>query len=161
MPGPRPTPSAILRLRGSRRIENRGNEPEPEVGTPDMPTQLSGEGQQVWRQYVPMLEATPGLLRKVDGLLLGALCEQHANYWKVQTVLNRLGVAEPVVDDAGNPIGLVLRKDFVRATVNLSAEVRKLAAEFGIGPAARAKIQIQPEHVNLAESKARFFRGGA
>ena len=55
--GPRPTPTAVLRARGSRRADRNPDrlEPEPPPGPPECPAWLNADAKVVWDQMVALL----------------------------------------------------------------------------------------------------------
>lgn len=61
--GPRPTPTSVLRMRGSWSGNLNRNEPIPEAGTPDTPDWLDEVAQSVWEQIAPQLESMRVLTR--------------------------------------------------------------------------------------------------
>lgn len=73
MSGPAPTPTAVLRLRGSKRAKyRRGGEPLP-TGTPVCPAWVRADARAAWKAIVPELEAS-GVLSRVDVNTLARYC---------------------------------------------------------------------------------------
>ena len=61
--GPKPTPTRILKLKGSWRANLNRDEPEAPDGCPSCPTWLDAEGKRCWAQETRSLKAM-GLLKK-------------------------------------------------------------------------------------------------
>lgn len=68
--GPKPTPTPILRLRGSWRADTRKGEPELTVETVPCPVWVSPSGQQHWQEISDILEGM-GLLSKPFSISMG------------------------------------------------------------------------------------------
>lgn len=140
MPGPQPTPTNLKLLFGNpgkRALPE--NEPMPELGIPDVPDWLSGDGQKLWPTFATMLNDMK-VLTTADQAALAILCEDFATFialakdiqcgGRYQTVMTKSGdVMErkrPVVDD-------------------LDSTIRRCMShlrEFGLTPAARTKVAV-------------------
>jgi phage terminase small subunit len=53
--GPQPTPTAILRARGSWLVNHRKDEPQPEKGGPPCPRWLNKDARKIWKALIPQL----------------------------------------------------------------------------------------------------------
>ena len=75
--GPKPTPTAQLKLVGSRQLEQRRDEPQPELGAPNPPTWLCREALSEWKRVERSLPCRPlsGFLRRL--LSPGCLAATH------------------------------------------------------------------------------------
>ncbi len=71
--GPAPTPTEILRLRGSKRANRRTTEPKPERGIPSCPQHLGKTARAEWRRVTKPLDQM-GVIAKIDRALLAAYC---------------------------------------------------------------------------------------
>lgn len=122
----RRTPTAMRILAG-----NPANRPLPEnepkaTGVASVPGWLTADARAVWEDLAPGL-ARMGVLCEQDGEQFGVLCGLIAEY--------RRSPAEMVT----SRIGLM----------------RGLFAEFGMGPAARARISVKP--AEQGDDESRFF----
>ena len=61
--GPKPTPTAVLKLKGTDRADRTRNEPTPPRGLPRCPNWLDDQAKHCWRQLVPQLVAMRVLQR--------------------------------------------------------------------------------------------------
>ena len=80
MRGRKPTPTALLRLGGSREIEHRGNEPQyapPHSDRP--PPHMPKAGKREWKRVYPLLKKT-GVMTEADRSALEAYCETWAEW---------------------------------------------------------------------------------
>ena len=89
--GPRPTPTAQLRLVGSRELEHRHNEPQPALGAPNPPTWLSAEARAEWKRVAPELIRV-GVLARVDRAILVGYCESWAMFPNAQRLVHDTGL---------------------------------------------------------------------
>ena len=84
--GPKPTPTAQLRLVGSRELETRRDEPQPELGAPKMPYKLPAEAKAEWKRVVPELTKV-GVLALIDRAVLITYVESWSEYRDARTAL--------------------------------------------------------------------------
>jgi P27 family predicted phage terminase small subunit len=141
--GPSKTPTAILQMRGSRVLYDRpDNEPEPEIGIPDRPGDMSELACQVWDQLVLELNAM-GVLSIVDWRALQRYCELFVDWKQAQDFIRRNGttytITEP--DEKGKP-KLVRIAKFPQVNIrdSLTLQLLRLEQEFGLTPSARAGL---------------------
>ena len=113
-PGPQKTPSAMLRLRGSRLLEHR-TEPEVVPGDFSCPKDLDGYARKFWIEHMPILEKI-GVMSAQDLPQFRMLCEAQQDY-----------------NDTRGNIDYYLR-------MKLRAECYKLASHFGMTPSTRSDV---------------------
>ena len=154
--GPKPTPSKILKLRGSWRGEANKNEPEPEAGRPERPEGLLDEANAGWDQLVEMLDGI-GLLTAIDGRALARYCQYWARWWECENFISKYGMTYPIKDKQGAVLGMAEFPQVKRSQA-LSQTLSKLEAEFGLTPSARTRITVekQGEQENQGFSKFRL-----
>ncbi len=134
--GPPRTPTNILKLRGSRLAKGRQNEPKPKKAAPRCPRCLPKAARVIWRHLVPMLQETK-ILTVADGGALERYCRLFVRWRKVTDWLEENGEVQ-VADK-----GYRQQEPEVSIASNLATELRQLEAEFGLTPAARARIQVE------------------
>lgn len=136
--GPPPTPTAILRMRGSKRaIYDRQGEMQLPLGEPDMPAWLSPEAKKEWRRVAPPL-VEAGALAEADRALLAAYCEAWAEFVAARQSLDRSG---PLLKDAD---GAVYPNPYLAIKDRACERLVRLAGHFGLSPATRARIKAMP-----------------
>ena len=126
--GPKPTPTTVLSLRGSKRAKLRRNEPTPAhlEATPPAPARLSEDAAKVWTDAAPeMVEA--GLLTGLDLHAFERLCRTHA-LWSRQA--RQLEEADEICARA------------VRTLAKLDEALRHLEKNFGLTPADRVGLNV-------------------
>ena len=130
MPGPPPTPTAILAMRGSWRAKRRTREPiSMPGGVPACPAWLDDKARIVWQTLIPQLEEL-GILAPIDGFALGRYCVLFTRW---QSLYALLEVAEAVSQDI---------RRLERAWRQLGDCLFQLEVQYGMTPSARAKLGL-------------------
>jgi len=145
--GPKPTPTKILRLRGSRLADNRHDENMGEYVRPEMPEYLTGLAKTEWERIVPKLE-NMGLLAEVDQTMLALYCTVFAEWREADSL-----VESPVIMTTN---GNKIQHPAQSIRTNAWERLKKVCAEFGMSPAARTGLAILPK-VKKEDDKGRFF----
>jgi P27 family predicted phage terminase small subunit len=138
--GPKPTPTAVLKLRDSRRANLNRNEPKPEPGVPDPPEILDEEGLSVWNQLIPQLKAM-GVLTKIDGLALSRYCVIWSQWVKATQFIQQHGTTYPLKDGNGK-VKCFAQFPQVAIMHKTTQALSRLEAEFGLTPSARTRIDV-------------------
>ncbi|MFJ5997531.1 phage terminase small subunit P27 family [Streptomyces sp. NPDC092370] len=136
MPGPPPTPSKLVELKGNpSKKKLSGAEPEPRRGAPRPPADLKGEALAEWGRIVPELDRL-GLLTLVDRAYLVAYCEAWASFNAAREALAEYG---PLV--AGRDGGLVKNpaSQIMRDAADL---MLKFGSRFGLSPSDRTRLSV-------------------
>src|SRR5262245_34316505 len=136
--GPAPTPTELLSLRGSRRAAGRKGELRPPACAPSCPGWLVPEAKREWRRAVKQLLAL-GILAEIDRALLAAYCEAWAEFAAVSADLEK--TSRLVETDKGN----VIQSPLVGIRNRAAERLLRLAAQFGMSPAARTRINAPTE----------------
>ena len=137
MPGPQPTPTALLQLRGSWRANTRENEPTPEPVTEiDPPKGLPAKAKRVWLELAPRLVASK--------VLTVADLPSFARYCRLYVAWQ---AAMKLVESKPD-------RSAVLALRAIDDMLRKLEASFGLTPADRVGLHVEPEN---KDPRARFF----
>jgi len=149
--GRRPLPTAVKELRGNPGKRPRNlNEPQLEVGDPEMPAGLSVGAKQEWDAMVPHLKKM-GVLTPVDRAALAGYCyafdiflranqeiEQFGLFLKTP-IMGRKGTAEE-----GTIIAYITEKNPAVAVANEALKTKKsFLTEFGMTPASRSKLHVE------------------
>ncbi|MBK3559323.1 phage terminase small subunit P27 family [Streptomyces sp. MBT56] len=135
MPGPPPTPSKLVELKGNPSKKKVTTEPEPTRGAPRPPADLKGEALAEWGRIVPELDRL-GLLTKVDRAYLVAYVESWASFNAAREALAEHG---PLV--AGRDGGLVKNpaSQIMRDAADL---MLKFGSRFGLSPSDRTRLSV-------------------
>ena len=137
MPGPKPTPTAILEQRGSWRAKDRTHEPVPDL--PDgltPPAGLTGKPLSIFLELGPRLIGV-GLLTVADLPTFSRYCRLYVAW-----------------ENAYDLIGEEPDRSAVLTLAKLDEMLRKLEANFGLSPADRTGISVEKK----TDGKSRFFK---
>jgi P27 family predicted phage terminase small subunit len=129
--GPRPTPTALKVVRGSR---IRHDEPQAPIGdeVPSAPTWLSDAGRDLWNTLAPSMHASR-LLTLWDAEAFAVYCEAVIRHREACKVVQEKGV---MLGRVKNPALQIVR--------DTAATIRSYSQEFGLTPSARASINLPP-----------------
>ena len=162
--GPKPTPTPILKLRGSWRGKDRPDA-DLEPNLPKMPACLSVAAKKRWKEVVPELDAL-GVLQRVDETILAMYCMDYVEYWAAHDEIAKLKSQfisvgrEMGKDENGKDIvkkaGRVRVHPLLAIRDAADARMRKSCGELGMGPASRTGLAIKPK---AKSGKSRFFKG--
>ena len=154
--GPPPTPTDILAMRGSWRAKTRSGEPRPEKSAPRMPSSLSKEEQTVWRQVMRLLE-TMGVLARCDGNALRRYVNAYVRWESAAKFIAQYGETFPIKDADGK---VKCFQRFPQATTyaEMHQMMLRIEQEFGLTPAARARLAVTPPTPITTDTKERYFR---
>jgi len=139
--GPKKTPTAILKLKGSWQAKHRPDVQE-QAEMPDAPAWLSGKPLAAWKELAPVL-LSKGVLTIRDANALARYCQLFVRWREAEDFMDRHSAIIPVMK-GGKVIGTKPHA-YARLALGLSAQLEKLEADFGMNPAARADIMTPKE----------------
>lgn len=158
--GPKPTPTSILRSRGSWLANHRPDKNGPESAVPDPPTWISEEGMAWWQDIAPML-AEYGVLTNWDQDALALLIDAKAEYLALR---HSLQIFERSIRHSSGALDLS-EPDDLRQWKTMRRELRashdtlvKLLAQFGMTPSSRTGVRIIPPRDPNEKDRTRHFR---
>lgn len=149
MSGLAPTPTKLLEMRGSWRAKTRTDEPEA-VGSLHRPAWLSAAGKKQWNHIAPLVEAMR-IGSEVDSFSLATLCDSLAQYIEITQRINESGI---IITDSATQS--VKPNPLFQAQDAAWARVYKMAQQFGLTPASRAKVKVNP--AGIVDDKQQFFK---
>ena len=158
--GPAPTPTPILKLRGSTLVSKRRqkNEAQGPAGAPDQPDWLDDEARKMWDHLLPMLEGM-GVLTRIDGNALARYCRLWSRWRKAEAFIDGKGEMYPLKGDKGG-VKCFMQWPQVAIAAKLAQQLTRLEQEFGMTPSARTRIQLAPNAQGTSRGKSRFFEAG-
>ncbi len=159
--GPAPTPTPVLKLRGSTLVTGHREKLEVQgpAGTPDCPDWLDADARAIWDQLAPMLEAM-GVLSRIDGHALARYCRLWTRWRKTEAFIEKNGEVYTLRDEAGKP-RYVQQWPQVSIAAKLAQQLTRLEQEFGMTPSARSRIQSPARAREVTDGKkSRFFDAG-
>ena len=164
--GPAPTPTKILALRGSPRGSKNPKEPRPAVECPPAPTWIGEDARKVYDIFGARLLAV-GLMTAVDENALARYAVLWVRYRRCEEFVAKHGEAYPVrarQQWSGEPGQIQSFKSYPQAkmALGLAAELLRLEREFGLTPAARARLTAEvPIEDEAPTTSFDYFGGGA
>jgi len=157
MDGRKPKPTYLKLVTGNpgRRPLNK-NEPKPRRKLMQPPDELSDDAKIEWKRIAPELHRL-GLLTVADRAALAAYCEEWAVFMVARRALARM--AERDLLTGGLMIksesGYAMQNPLVGTAHKARRAMIAYAAEFGMTPSARSRIQIGNGEVDLTNPFAK------
>lgn len=136
--GTKPTPTAIKKARGDKRGINP-NEPMPEPSIPTCPPHLNDYAIEEWNRLAPSL-CKLRVLTAWDRGALAAYCDSFGRWREYSEKRDASG---GVVVQA--PSGYPVKSPFASAAEKAYDQMLKAAAEFGLTPSSRSRVQTTPK----------------
>ena len=149
--GPAPTPTHLLKLRGSWRGETNTGEPVASSAVPECPAWLDEYAREAWEWVTASLSGM-GILSADDLLLIVALCGAWSDYRLADETLRRDGFTTK------GKTGVV-RHPMVGVKAEASGRLLRLSQQFGLSPSARSRISMGKRATDDG-GKGRFFKSG-
>jgi P27 family predicted phage terminase small subunit len=161
-PGPAPTPTRLLHLRGSWRAKQRPAEPKPRRTRPRPPASLSDDAKKAFLSLARQLHALHVAVA-IDAQALARYCDLLVDYWKAADFVAKHGSVyiargKPGPNGEQGPALGFRPYPQVAIKIALASELLRLEREFGLTPSARARVQV--EVVPPAEPAFDYFSGG-
>lgn len=152
--GPKKTPTAILKIRGSRRANER---PDRAVVAemPEPPGWLTGEALEMWNELAPIL-FDAGVLTLRDRHALARLCKMRIQYRQCVEFTDKHGMTFHGKDLAGNLISKRHAETIEQR--NLAPIIARLESAFGLEPSSRAGGNGLPADTPKPKSVAAYKR---
>jgi P27 family predicted phage terminase small subunit len=145
--GPKPTPTAVLKKRGSWRGKINQDEPQYDTAVPECPAFLSEEGKREWNRVAARLFGQ-GVLTEVDRAALACYCEAWAEFAACCEV-------EPETEFVAI---------WVKRKNDAAARIKQFASEFGMTPSARSRVTKTPaadkQNGKAVKEKPNYFKTG-
>ena len=156
-PGPKPKPDALRVIDGGKRVTGQA---PAETSLPTPPEWLRAEAKAEWKRLGRKL-ADLGLLSSIDRAAFAAYCQAFGTWAAAEKALAKMRqdeanpMAGHVAKTAGgnlvhHPLGTVAQKARLEAV--------KIAAEFGLTPSSRSRIDTDAaKNRGGADKSARYF----
>tara|TARA_R110000851_G_scaffold103419_4_gene220426 strand:- start:99 stop:590 length:492 start_codon:yes stop_codon:yes gene_type:complete len=136
--GPAPTPTNLLKLRGSWRADINDSEPKPEAIAPDKPDDLPAAASAVWDRLAVELELM-SVLTRADGFALELLARTWGKWMEAERKIEEVGSVYPIKNPDGS-IKYLQQTPWVAMSRNYGSELSRLLQQFGLTPSARSRI---------------------
>ena len=182
MRGPKPTPTVLKLIQGNpgKRPLNLSDGVNPPIQLPSPPSWLSKHAVKEWRRIGGEL-AQLGLVAEIDKASLAVRCQTWGDLCELELafaaqkkmVREKMGEADTSVLAAyfvKTPTGFMRESAVHRKIVEMRLEMDRYDRNFGLNPAARARVQasnyVQPNLPGIDDAPsvptgfARFAHGG-
>lgn len=137
-----PTKLKILRGNPGKRPLS-GAEPEPPTDGIVMPPHLGEVAAARWAELLPMLQSTR-VMTRADVEALARYCDTYEWWLAVRAKLKKEGDTYPILNDGGE-IKYIAQRPEVSIAHKLAQQLRQLEADFGLSPAARVSLKVEPD----------------
>lgn len=140
--GPKTKPTKLKLLTDTARVHRLNlAEPQPVAGQPDVPEHLSDAAREEWMRIVVELVAL-GLLTHLDRGALAAYCQAYGRWRAAELALARMAARDAVTEGLmiKTQSGNLIQNPLVGTANKAMADMVRYAAEFGLTPAARARV---------------------
>jgi P27 family predicted phage terminase small subunit len=141
-PGPVKTPTALRVMRGNpSKRPFSAKEPKPAAGAPKPSKDLPPEAAAEWRAVVADLATVPGLLTRADRAVLELYARTMARYRQLEAFVQANGPVLVMRDERGQ-VRYAQPCPQASLAAKLLPQLRALAAELGLSPASRTRIEL-------------------
>ena len=159
MRGRKPLPSHLRIIGGNagrRPINDR--EPQPRLAVPKPPAELNDEAKKEWRRVARQLFEL-GVLSAIDRGALAAYCQAYGVWISAERALAIMAAADPVTRGylIQTKNGNAIQNPLLGIANKARADLVRVAAEFGMTPSARSRVQIDPNATAKAQDPARKY----
>lgn len=138
VPGRKPLPTRIKKLKGSDPRYINEHEPQPAPADPGVPRgRLNDEAKWIWRKLAPGLAET-GILREWDLPAMELMCTHFAFAVEAGRILNEEGLS--TVDERGLP----RKHPLLQIWRENSRDFLRYGTEFGLTPSSRSRLTVEP-----------------
>lgn len=154
MPGRRPKPTQLKLVAGNpgKRATNK-REPKPRRIIPSCPAHLDDAGKVAWGRLCTILDRM-GVLTEADALALERLCACYADILECQALILRDGRTY----ETDGPSGRLIKGNPAAGQLRAAdAQFKAYLIEFGLTPAARSKVNADPDANEKADPLKTYF----
>jgi len=152
-------PAVLKVLEGNPGKKRIPTEPIPPEGVPTLPEFLDDYAKTEWNRIVDGLYAMK-VLAEIDQQVLAAYCTAYSRWRHAEDELQKLTAKGGVIAGLVHKTisGNYIQQPLIGIANKAAGDMVKIASEFGIGAAARAKLGVDPGKGK--ESKFKGLIGG-
>lgn len=158
--GRKPKPAHLRLIEGNPRQKPIPNEPKPTAGElPAPPEFLSKDAKEEWHRVSLELYRL-GLLTQVDIGPLAAYCQSYGRWMQAERAIAKMAEKDQLTGGLmiKTTNGNAIQNPLVGTAHKAASDMVRYASEFGLTPAARARLSVGP--VNAPKSKFDGLLGG-
>ena len=158
MQGRRPKPTALKLIDGNpggRPLNDL--EPQPVVGAPTCPAHLSPTAKAEWKRLAQQLESL-GIISQLDRAAFAAYCQAYARWVQAEKAIAKMAEKDQLTGGLmiKTSNGNAIQNPLVGIANKAMADMVRYAAEFGMTPSARSRINVEPPSENQDPAEAYF-----
>jgi P27 family predicted phage terminase small subunit len=157
-PGTKPKPTHLRLVTGNpgRRPLNR-SEAKLKLALPMPPPELSDDAKVEWGRVSHQLYAA-GILTNLDRAALAAYCQAHGRWMQAERALAKMAESDKVFGGflVKTSNGKAIRNPLVGIANKAMSDMIRYAAEFGMTPSARSRIEVTPP-IQVEDPTSEFF----
>jgi P27 family predicted phage terminase small subunit len=117
-------------------------EPQPPADGVVMPLHLGEVAAGKWAELLPLLQAAK-IMTRADIEALARYCDTYERWLATRARLKKDGDTYPILNDKGE-VKYIAQRPEVSIANKLAAQLRQLESDFGLSPAARTSIKVEP-----------------
>lgn len=153
---PKPTHLKLVTANPVRRPKGM-KEAKAKPGIPAIPSSLEGEAAEEWGRVSAELYEM-GLLARVDRAALAAYCQSFARWHQAEAAIRRMAENDKLTGGLliKTTNGNAIQNPLVGIANKAAADMVRYAAEFGMTPSARSRINAEPPQDD-EDPTERFF----
>ncbi|WP_322092802.1 phage terminase small subunit P27 family [Paraburkholderia bannensis] len=158
MPKPR-KPTALRLVEGNRsRRPLPKNEPKPRRVIPKPPAHLDAYAVEEWNYITPELDAI-GLLTSIDGTTLAAYCVCVSRWRQAEEAIQRMKARDKLTSALmiKTTNGNAIQNPLIGVANRAMVMAIRFAGEFGMSPAARARLEAIPHDVDTPNDRKESY----
>lgn len=154
--GRKPKPSALKLIQGipgKRPLNDAEPAPATVSAASPAPAHMTKEGREAWATFAPLVVGM-GVLTVADGPALERLCETYGELRRLSALLELLGETYETKSVSGELL-VRARPECARLS-DADRRFRGYLSDFGLSPAARARVKVNPNAAN-ADPTDKYF----
>ena len=158
---PKPTKLRVVGGNAGKRALNK-KEPKPEAHLPDPPDFLSEEALEEWQRVAAEMYDL-GLLSKIDRAAFAAYCQAYGRWRQAEEALGKLAAKDKTASGLmiKTKNGNAIQNPLVGTANRAMADAMRLAAEFGMTPSSRSRIDTdKARQAQQADKAEEYFSTG-
>lgn len=146
MRGRKPLPTHLKLIAGTaKKARMNAHEPKPATARPAPPPELSDDARAEWDRVVEELFRL-GIVTNLDRGILAAYCQSHGRWMQAERTLAKMAK----MDDSTGALmiktqgGNTIQNPIVGIANKAMADMARYAAELGLTPSSRGRVQARP-----------------
>lgn len=140
--GPKPLPTQVKLVTDTARAHRLNpQEPRPVPEVPEPPDHLNEDARAEWARIADELSVL-GILTRLDRGSLAAYCQAYGRWRQAEAALSRMAERDATTDGLmiRTKGGNLIQNPLVGTANKAMADMMRYAAEFGLTPSARARV---------------------